>query len=149
MRIFIFKSERSLDLRAFSYDQEGNKLPALQSTLRTNPRASITRAGISRQALFRAVQRRRRSFDQSHNISGSISSIESGEIPSSPNPGISGDATLSICISSAWFRVIGGRGSISADLARTCPAAKGTWTNLGLRWGVWARGVEQCVLASA
>jgi hypothetical protein len=28
MRIFIFKSERSPDLRAFSDDQEGNKLPA-------------------------------------------------------------------------------------------------------------------------
>jgi hypothetical protein len=28
MRIFIFKSEKSADLRAFSDDQKGNKLPA-------------------------------------------------------------------------------------------------------------------------
>jgi len=28
MRIFIFKSEKSPDLRAFADDQEGNKLPA-------------------------------------------------------------------------------------------------------------------------
>src|SRR5262249_6394924 len=62
-----------------------------------------------------------------------MSSIESGEIPSSPNPGISGDATLSICISSTWFRVTGGLGSISVNQANTCQAANGIGLNVGLR----------------
>jgi hypothetical protein len=35
-----------------------------------------------------------------HNIWWSISSTECGEIPSCPNPGISGEDTLSTCISS-------------------------------------------------
>jgi hypothetical protein len=35
-----------------------------------------------------------------HNICWSISSTECGEIPSCPNPGISGEHTLSTCISS-------------------------------------------------
>jgi hypothetical protein len=34
------------------------------------------------------------------NIFWSISSTECGEMPSSPNPGIPGDDTVSICISS-------------------------------------------------
>ena len=37
---------------------------------------------------------------QFDNILWSIASTECGEIPSSPNPGISGDDTVSICISS-------------------------------------------------
>jgi hypothetical protein len=43
----------------------------------------------------------RQLFDQRlHNICWSMSSTECGEIPSCPNPGISGEDTLSTCISS-------------------------------------------------
>jgi hypothetical protein len=65
-------------------------------------------------------------------MSWSISSIECGEIPSSPIPGMSGDDVLSICISSTWFRVIGGLGNISAIRANACQAANGTGSNMGL-----------------
>jgi hypothetical protein len=65
-------------------------------------------------------------------MSWSISSIECGEIPSSPIPGMSGDDALSICISSTWFRVIGGLGNISAIRANACQAANGTGSNMGL-----------------
>jgi hypothetical protein len=65
-------------------------------------------------------------------MSWSISSIECGEIPSSPIPGMSGDDALSICISSTWFRVIGGLGNISAIRANACQAANGTGINMGL-----------------
>jgi hypothetical protein len=64
-------------------------------------------------------------------MSWSISSIECGEIPSSPIPGMSGDDALSICISSTWFRVIGGLGNISAIRANACQAANGTGNNMG------------------
>src|SRR4029077_18908401 len=62
-------------------------------------------------------------------MSWTISSIECGEIPSSPIPGMSGDDVLSICISSTWFRVIGGLGNISAIRANACQAANGTGSN--------------------
>jgi hypothetical protein len=61
----------------------------------------------------------------------STTSISCGSIPRSRKPGQAGEATLSISISSTWFRVTGGRGSISAMKARTDQAAKG----IGIRTG--------------
>jgi len=39
-------------------------------------------------------------YPQFDNILWSIASTECGEIPSSTNPGISGDDTVSVCVSS-------------------------------------------------
>ena len=73
-----------------------------------------------------------RFFSQcSHNISWSISSIKCGTIPNSPSPAMSGLNVLSICISSTWFRVIGGLANISAIQADACQAANGTGINMG------------------
>jgi hypothetical protein len=47
-------------------------------------------------------------------ISASTSSRDVDEIRKSSNPGAPGDATLSVCMSSTWFRVMGGWGSSSA-----------------------------------
>src|SRR6266516_8107715 len=63
-------------------------------------------------------------------ISRSVVSTGRGEIPSSAKPGISGEATLSTCISSTWLRVTGGFGSISAITANVRQAAKGMGTSL-------------------
>jgi CBS domain-containing protein len=61
-----------------------------------------------------------------------MSAIDCGEIPSSPSPVTSGLDVLSICISSTWFRVIGGLGNISAIQANACQAANGTGIKMGL-----------------
>ena len=57
-------------------------------------------------------------------ISSSISSIECGRISNVPKPGISGIDTLSICISSTWFRVIGGLGNNSEIPSQCAPGSE-------------------------
>jgi hypothetical protein len=66
---------------------------------------------------------------------------QSGEIPSSANPGISGDSTLSICISSL------GSGDRRAQHFREpsqyVPSGKWDWDQLGLEAGFAGNGFEQ------
>src|SRR5262249_4782128 len=64
-------------------------------------------------------------------ISRSVSSTVCAEIPSSLNPGILDDETLSTCISSTWFRGIDGLGIVSAIQAKACQAANGTGMRIG------------------
>ena len=52
-------------------------------------------------------------------------------MPRSARPGICGDETLSTCISSTWFRVMGGRGKNSAIEANARQAANGMGTSIG------------------
>ena len=76
------------------------------------------------------------------NISRTVSSSCCGTIPSSLKPSPSGDATVSICMSSIWFRVISGLGRNAAARASADQTANGTgssdpcWQFPG-RPGVW------------
>jgi hypothetical protein len=62
MRIFIFKSDTNPDLRAFSDDQEGNKLPVCTKNLNANVvmvKSAQDRVRIDRSdPLNRAIDRR-------------------------------------------------------------------------------------------
>src|SRR6267154_1764902 len=70
---------------------------------------------------------------QFDSIFWSIASTECGEMPSSTNPGISGDDTVSIFIRSTWLRVRGGPGSISEAHASACQTANGIGSSRGAR----------------
>jgi hypothetical protein len=70
-------------------------------------------------------------YPQFDSILWSIASTECGEIPSSTNPGISGDDTVSVCIRSTWLRVRGGFGSISKPQASACQTANGRLESAG------------------
>ena len=88
-------------------------LARLRGALDTE-RPSIRFASLMGLRLSYGTGGRRESPPGCPTISGSTSSRDVDEIRKSSNPGAPGDATLSVCMSSTWFRVMGGWGSISA-----------------------------------
>ena len=82
-----------------------------------------------------------------YDICWSMSSTECGEIPNSSNPGMSGEATLSTCIS---LHLIASDRRSREHFRNSCecvPSGKWQWDHYGLEAGLACNGPEQLLVS--